>query len=73
MEDNGSGIAEEQQARIFTPNFTTKSGGMGLGLAMVKTIIEDHGGHIRFETSPSGTTFYLDLPAYEQAGVEKHD
>ncbi len=73
VEDNGSGIAEEQQARIFTPNFTTKSGGMGLGLAMVKTIIEDHGGHIRFETSPSGTTFYLDLPAYEQAGVEKHD
>ena len=45
---------------IFIPNFTTKSKGMGLGLAMVKNIIENHGGEIWFKTKKDeGTTFYL--------------
>lgn len=63
VSDNGSGISEEQQSKIFAPNFTTKTGGMGLGLAMVKNIIENVNGKIWFSTSlRSGTTFYISLP-----------
>lgn len=71
VNDNGIGIREEQKHQIFTPNFTTKSGGMGLGLAMVKNIILDHGGTISFESNEKqGTTFIIHLPAYEQNRVE---
>lgn len=64
--DNGQGMNEEQKERIFTPNFTTKSTGSGLGLAMVKNIIEQHGGTIYFETSfGSGSTFIFELPLSE--------
>ncbi len=61
--DNGKGIPEEMKDKVFYPNFTTKSGGMGLGLAMVKSIIENARGTIRFESRVSvGTTFYITLP-----------
>jgi signal transduction histidine kinase len=61
--DNGTGILPEQQNRIFSPNFTTKSAGMGLGLAMVKNIIDISGGKIWFESVPNnGTTFMVELP-----------
>jgi signal transduction histidine kinase len=51
------------QSKIFTPNFTTKSSGTGLGLAMSKSIVEQSGGDIWFETSPEeGTTFHVKLP-----------
>jgi signal transduction histidine kinase len=61
--DNGKGIPEEMKNKVFYPNFTTKSGGMGLGLAMVKSIIENAKGTIRFESRvPEGTTFYITLP-----------
>jgi nitrogen fixation/metabolism regulation signal transduction histidine kinase len=61
--DNGTGIPPERQARIFSPNFTTKTAGMGLGLAMVKNIIDNSGGRIWFETEPGeGTTFFVSLP-----------
>lgn len=61
--DNGVGIAVEQQERIFQPNFTTKSTGSGLGLAMVKNIIEQHKGTIQFQTQLDfGTTFIFELP-----------
>ncbi len=60
VRDNGQGIPEEVQKKIFVPNFTTKSKGMGLGLAMVKNIIENQGGEIWFKTEiGKGTTFYL--------------
>ncbi|PID95352.1 MAG: hypothetical protein CSA95_00055 [Bacteroidetes bacterium] len=62
--DNGPGIPEEQAEKIFAPNFTTKSGGMGLGLAMVKNIVLNHGGQIWFESGEE-TVFYIVLPAYE--------
>ena len=62
IKDNGSGIPNEEQDKIFIPNFTTKSGGMGLGLAMVRNIILSQGGNIDFETEVGkGTTFYIYL------------
>ncbi len=62
--DNGAGIAEDIRPRIFTPNFTTKSSGTGLGLAMCKRIAEQAGGDIWFETNSAGTTFFVRLPLY---------
>ena len=62
VEDNGVGITRANYKRIFVPNFTTKSSGMGLGLAMVQKIIENMGGHIYFETEENvGTKFIIDL------------
>jgi two-component system, NtrC family, nitrogen regulation sensor histidine kinase NtrY len=61
--DNGEGIPMEMQSKIFIPNFTTKSSGTGLGLAMSKTIVEQVKGKIWFETvEGEGTTFYVELP-----------
>lgn len=63
VKDNGEGIAPEMQSRIFIPNFTTKSSGTGLGLAMCKGIIEQAKGKIWFETEKGvGTTFHVELP-----------
>ena len=66
VSDNGTGIPEHMQERIFEPNFTTKSSGMGLGLALVKNLIENFGGTISFESSSSGTEFRLVLPLSNQ-------
>ncbi|MBC8488062.1 MAG: GHKL domain-containing protein [Bacteroidetes bacterium] len=64
--DNGKGIPKVQREKVFYPNFTTKSGGMGLGLAMVKDIIQNTGGEITFESEiGKGTTFVISLPVYE--------
>lgn len=61
--DNGEGIPLEMQSKIFIPNFTTKSSGTGLGLAMSKTIVEQAKGKIWFQTEVGeGTTFYVELP-----------
>ena len=63
IEDNGSGILEEDASRIFEPKFTTKSSGMGLGLPMVKNIIEAYGGTITFKSKLNiGTIFTVTLP-----------
>ena len=63
IKDNGEGIAAEMQERIFIPNFTTKSSGTGLGLAMCKGIVEQAKGKIWFETElVNGTTFHVELP-----------
>ena len=67
VKDNGIGIPDNERDRIFTPNFTTKTGGMGLGLAMVKNIVESCGGSVRFESRPDeSTVFYLLLPVYSE-------
>ena len=61
--DNGMGIAEEIRSKIFTPNFTTKTSGTGLGLAMCKRMVEQAKGEIWFETNAdNGTTFFVKLP-----------
>ncbi|MCW8898475.1 MAG: ATP-binding protein [Flavobacteriales bacterium] len=63
VKDNGIGISEEQKTYIFTPSFTTKNKGMGLGLAMVKNIIENIDGTIRFESIPNeATSFIIEIP-----------
>ena len=63
IEDNGSGIPSELKDKIFKPNFTTKSKGMGLGLAIVHTIVSNHGGSIQFKNAKNkGTVFVVDLP-----------
>ncbi|PHQ80358.1 MAG: two-component sensor histidine kinase [Thalassobium sp.] len=62
IKDNGEGIPEDMVDRIFVPNFTTKSSGSGLGLAMVKSIVEQHGGRIWFESEVGeGTSFFVEL------------
>jgi two-component system nitrogen regulation sensor histidine kinase NtrY len=61
--DNGIGIGTENFNRIFEPKFTTKSSGMGLGLSIIKNIIENYNGNITFESQQGkGTTFKVSLP-----------
>lgn len=63
VKDNGEGIPADTRAKIFIPNFTTKSSGTGLGLAMSKSIAEHARGNIWFETAEGvGTTFFVELP-----------
>jgi signal transduction histidine kinase len=59
--DNGPGIPEEVQEKIFVPNFTTKNTGAGLGMPISKNIVEGSGGKICFQTSEKGTTFFVYL------------
>ena len=64
VSDNGIGVPEENRERIFEPQFTTKSSGMGLGLGMVKNIVETYGGTICLESSADLTTFKIQFPAF---------
>jgi signal transduction histidine kinase len=59
IQDNGKGIPPEIHNRIFEPSFTTKTSGMGLGLAITKNIIERFNGVISFETNENGTVFFV--------------
>jgi len=68
--DHGPGIAAEQKENIFTPFFTTKKEGVGLGLVMVKNIVAAHGGEVQFFDNPppaTGVTFRVILP--QESGV----
>ena len=63
ISDNGKGISEEMQQKVFQPHFTTRSSGMGLGLAMCKEIIDLAGGDIYFKTViGKGTDFFIEFP-----------
>jgi nitrogen fixation/metabolism regulation signal transduction histidine kinase len=66
VKDNGSGIPEDMHEKIFRPNFTSKSSGMGVGLSIVRNIVESAGGTINFKTvKDEGTMFIISLPAIE--------
>lgn len=63
VSDNGHGISEENKPKVFEPKFTTKTSGMGLGLAMIKNIIETYNGSITFTSKVGeGSTFKVTLP-----------
>ncbi|MBS3913774.1 MAG: GHKL domain-containing protein [Bacteroidetes bacterium] len=63
FEDNGKGIPEELQKKIFSPNFSTKNSGMGLGLAISRRMVEQFSGTIDFQSKPDkGSTFFVTLP-----------
>jgi signal transduction histidine kinase len=63
IRDTGAGLSEQARGRLFEPFFTTKATGTGLGLALVKRIVEDHGGSIAVRgASPHGTVFATRLP-----------
>jgi signal transduction histidine kinase len=63
VSDSGKGIPDEIKPKIFSPLFTTKAKGQGLGLAVVKRLVEALGGQITFESQlGKGTTFTINLP-----------
>ncbi|MFL5318503.1 MAG: ATP-binding protein, partial [Myxococcaceae bacterium] len=69
IRDEGPGVPEEVRSRIFEPFFTTKAKGTGLGLAVVKRIVEDHKGEVTLDSKPGeGATFTIRLPVPRRAG-----
>jgi signal transduction histidine kinase len=75
VQDTGPGITTEQSARVFEPFFTTKPSGMGLGLAICQTIVQDHGGSLRLaKTDLDGCVFEMTLPvaATDRGNAEKY-
>ena len=67
ISDNGCGIKEEDKSKVFIPNFTTKSSGMGVGLSVSQDIIQGMGGNITFESEVGeGTVFTIDLPILKE-------
>lgn len=64
ISDRGLGIVPGARERLFTPFFTTKATGMGMGLAISRSIISAHGGKLDCSNNPEGgTTFFFTLPA----------
>jgi signal transduction histidine kinase len=72
IEDTGPGINESDRTRIFDPLFTTKAGGMGMGLSICRSIIENHGGKIWAEPGAiRGTVFQFELPVVERLSSQE--
>jgi nitrogen fixation/metabolism regulation signal transduction histidine kinase len=68
VSDTGTGLTEEECARLFTPYYTTKHYGTGLGLAIVQSVVSDHHGKISVVSqSGQGATFVIDLPVNQEA------
>ncbi len=68
--DNGAGISAEVEKDIFSPFFTTKAEGTGLGLAQSKQIMDEYGGDIRFNSTPGkGTSFWLRFPTKQEPSI----
>jgi two-component system, NtrC family, sensor histidine kinase HydH len=69
--DHGAGMSKDVLDRIQKPYFTTKEGGTGLGVAVARGLIEQHGGHVAYESSPGrGTTVIIDLPRCALASLD---
>jgi len=69
IEDSGPGVSEDDQARLFSPFFSTKLRGTGLGLALCHRIVSEHGGTIEYEArTPDGACFRVTLPVSEDDG-----
>ena len=74
VEDTGPGIAPQDTDRIFDAFFTTKSHGMGMGLSICKSIVENHGGHLRVVPGVHcGSTFLITLPVYDKRRADRSD
>jgi signal transduction histidine kinase len=76
VRDTGCGLGADEVARIFQPFYTTRPGGTGLGLPLVRRIVEAHGGHVHVVSAPGrGTSVVIDLPAAgaEQPGGDKRE
>jgi signal transduction histidine kinase len=72
FKDTGIGIPKENMERLFTPFFTTKAKGMGIGLSICKKFVESHGGSIEVESEVGkGTVFTVKLPIHQEGGGEK--
>jgi nitrogen fixation/metabolism regulation signal transduction histidine kinase len=71
--DNGPGMTPETASKVFDPYFTTRGEGTGLGLAVVKSIIVQHGGSIAVQSEPGkGATFRIVLPIDDDTGINDH-
>ena len=67
ISDNGCGIKEDDKKKVFFPNFTTKSSGMGVGLSVSHDIIQGMGGSITFSSKEGiGTVFTIDIPILKE-------
>jgi signal transduction histidine kinase len=67
VSDDGPGVPLHLRERIFEPFFTTRARGNGIGLAIVKSVVEAHAGGVRLAQAARGATFIIDLPAGETA------
>ena len=67
VSDDGPGVPLHLRERVFEPFFTTRARGNGIGLAIVKSVVESHGGGVRLAQTTRGATFIIDLPAEETA------
>ena len=71
VQDTGPGVAPDDLPRLFEPLFTTKQGGMGMGLAICRTTVEAHGGQLSAESPPGpGAIFRLTLPVIRDQGAQ---
>jgi two-component system sensor histidine kinase DctS len=69
--DQGHGIPPEVEARLYSPVFSTKAEGMGMGLSICRTAIEFHGGTLTHAVNPGGgTIFRFSLPTLQNTGIE---
>lgn len=74
VRDTGVGIPDEEMGKIFEPFYTTKEGGIGIGLAIVREIVEENGGEVRVESrAGEGTEFHIWLPGLGHEGGDAND